>query len=269
MCDISIFTLSEHGNGHYWFCRISPLNQSPLSMSRGSFTYESCVKKGQHEKRNKVYVSECNVIKRLQIVIDYQNCIGANQEPDNSLVCRVKRGAARLYITRKRPGNVTCIIPANEMEILYQQGYTVQLLFRLRHDTLQNHPQFTANQNDAFPQCNNRLITQPREKCPFLFIVRRGPHVAHWEPCIAFIYLLHLFPVVIAESVPIRECCYWRVVCPPDPIASPAIWSNTMTMKKKHGRSSQVSLKQRILCEGFFFFTIFLLFGEFYGRSCG
>lgn len=59
-----------------------------------------------------------------------------------------------------------------------------------------------------------------------------------------------LFSVPFTEFVPIRECCYWWAVFLLDPIVSPAIWFNTMTMRKRHGRSSQVSING--LC--FFFF---------------
>lgn len=52
----------------------------------------------------------------------------------------------------------------------------------------------------------------------------------------------------ITESVPIRECCYWWAVCLLDLTVSPAIWFSTMTTRKRHGRSSQVSTK------GFCFF---------------
>ena len=79
-------------------------------------------------------------------------------------------------------------------------------------------------------------------------------------PVLCFLFSLlpntcpHTHTFDITGSVPIRECCYWWVVCLLDLIVSPAIWSSTMTMRKRHGRSSQVSSK------GFASFLSFFLF---------
>lgn len=45
----------------------------------------------------------------------------------------------------------------------------------------------------------------------------------------------------VTGSVPIKKCFCWSGVFLPDPIVSPATWSSTMTTRKRHGRSSQVS----------------------------
>lgn len=70
-----------------------------------------------------------------------------------------------------------------------------------------------------------------------------------------FFFFLQTYTFVATESAPTRRCCYWWVVCLLDLIVSPAIWSSTMTMKKRHGRSSRVS--SRVIP---FFLPFFLSF---------
>lgn len=77
--------------------------------------------------------------------------------------------------------------------------------------------------------------------------------VSRFRLCL-FVLIPVLFSVPFTEFVPIRECCYWWAVFLLDPIVSPAIWFNTMTMRKRHGRSSQVSISG--LCFFFFFFCV-------------